>query len=32
MYDFIYGARGLEGRIKEAAIRNLELHLERLVK
>lgn len=32
LYDIIYGSRGLEGRIKEAAIRNLELHLGKLAK
>ena len=32
IYEFIYGSRGLEGRIKEAAIRNLDLHLDKLLK
>lgn len=32
LYEAIYGGRKLEGRIKEAAIRNLELHLDKLIK
>jgi hypothetical protein len=32
LYEAIYGSRGLEGRIKEAALRNLDLHLGKLIK
>ena len=32
LYDAIYGSRKLEGMIRLAAIKNLELHLDKLVK
>ena len=32
LYDAIYGSRNLEGMIKQAAMRNLELHLDKLIK
>lgn len=32
LYEAIYGSRNLEGRIREAAMRNLELHLDKLIK
>ena len=32
LYDAIYGGRGLTGPLQDAAMRNLDLHLEKLVK
>ena len=32
LYEAIYGSRNLEGRIREVAMRNLELHLDKLIK
>jgi hypothetical protein len=32
IYEVIYGSRGLSGRIRDAAMNNLDLHLKKLVK
>lgn len=32
LYDLIYGSRGLTGRLRDAALNNLDLHLQKLIK